>query len=253
MAKNRLGEVRKNNKGTEMKIITYRKADDIDVQFLDEYGYIKEHTMYQLFKIGQIKNPYDKTIYNIGCIGVGNHKIWDNDIKRNSPVYDIWSAMIERCYVNKKKYPAYYGIVTICDEWLVFQNFAKWYDENKYECEGRLHVDKDILHPGNKVYSPENCILLPQRINELFFVSSRGTSNLPQGIREAVTGYSASFQGKHLGTYKTLKEVCEAYINRKEQIIRDVANEYKNIIPEIAYNALMNYKMDVDRFMEKSY
>ena len=170
MAKNRLGEVRKNNKGTDMKIITYRKADDIDVQFLDEYGYIKEHTMYQLFKIGQIKNPYDKTIYNIGCIGVGNHKIWDNDIKRNSPVYDIWSAMIERCYINKKKYPAYYGIVTICDEWLVFQNFAEWYDENKYECEGRLHVDKDILHPGNKVYSPENCILLPQRINELFSV-----------------------------------------------------------------------------------
>lgn len=52
---------------------------------------------------------------------------------------------------------------------------------NRYECKGRLHVDKDILHPGNKVYSPENCILLPQRINELFFVSSRGTSNLPQG------------------------------------------------------------------------
>ena len=76
---------------------------------------------------------------------------------------------------------------------------------------------------------------------------------MPQGIREAVTGYSASFQGKHLGTYKTLREACEAYINRKEQIIRDVANEYKNIIPEIAYNALMNYKMDVDRFMEKSY
>lgn len=60
MTKNRLGEVRKNNKGTDMKIITYRKADDIDVQFLDGYGYIKEHTMYQLFNLGQIKNPYDR-------------------------------------------------------------------------------------------------------------------------------------------------------------------------------------------------
>ena len=36
----------------------------------------------------------------------------------------------------------------------------------------------------------------------------------------------------HLGTYKTLKDACEAYINRKEKIIRDIANEYKNIIPE---------------------
>lgn len=250
---NHLGEVRKNNKGTKMKIIVYRRRDDIDVQFLDENGYIATHKTYFGFKLGQIKNPYDKTIYNIGCIGVGDHQIWDNDIKRNSPVYDIWSAMIERCYVNKKKYPAYCGIVTICDEWLIFQNFAKWYDENKYECEGRLHVDKDILHPGNKVYSPENCILLPQRINELFSVCSRGKSGLPQGIKKCKTGYSAQYCKKYLGTYRTLKEACKAYVNAKEQIIRDVANEYKGIIPEIAYNALMDYKMDVDRFMEKSY
>lgn len=253
MVQNRLGEIRKNNKGTDMKIIAYRKGSDIDVQFLDEYGYIKEHTNYSLFKLGQIKNPYDKTIYNIGCIGVGNYQIWDNDIKRNSPVYDIWSAMIERCYINKKKYPAYYGIVTICDEWLVFQNFAKWYDENKYDCEGRLHLDKDILNPGNKIYSPENCILLPQRINELFSVCTRGKSDLPQGIKKCVTGYSANYRGKSLGVYKTLRKACEVYIDKKEETIRAVANEYKEIIPEIAYKALINYKMDVDRFIEKHY
>lgn len=253
MKQNRLGEIRKNNKGTEMKIVSYRKGSDIDVQFLDEYGYIKEHTTYSLFKLGQIKNPYDKTIYNIGCIGVGDYQIWDNDIKRNSPVYDIWSAMIERCYINKKKYPAYYGIVTICDEWLVFQNFAKWYDENKYDCEGRLHLDKDILHPGNKVYSPENCILLPQRINELFSVCTRGKSNLPQGIKKCVKGYSVNYRGESLGIYKTLIEACEVYIHKKEETIKAVANEYKEIIPEIAYNALLNYKMNVDRFIEKHY
>lgn len=248
-----IGEIRKNNKGTSMKIIAYRKGTDIDVEFLDNHHYVFKHAMYTNFTKGQIKNPYDKTIYNIGCIGVGNHKIWDNDIKRNSPVYDIWSAMIERCYVNKKKYPAYHGIVTICDEWLVFQNFAKWYDENKYQCDGRLHVDKDILYPGNKVYSPENCILIPQRINELFSVCSRGKSNLPQGIKKWKTGYSASYCGKSLGMYKTLKEACEVYIKRKEQAIREVANEYKGIIPETVYNALINYKIDVERFMEKHY
>lgn len=43
------------------------------------------------------------------------------------------------------------------------------------------------------------------------------------------------------------------YINKKEEMIRAVANEYKEIIPEIAYNALMNYKMDIDRFIEKHY
>ena len=37
---NRLGEVRENKYGTKMKIIAYRKSDDIDIQFLDEHGYI---------------------------------------------------------------------------------------------------------------------------------------------------------------------------------------------------------------------
>ena len=40
---NRLGEVRNNKFGTPMKIVEYRCADDIDVEFLDEHHYIKEH------------------------------------------------------------------------------------------------------------------------------------------------------------------------------------------------------------------
>lgn len=33
---------------------------------------------------------------------------------------------------------------------------------NKYECDERLYIDKDILYPGNKVYSPDTCLLVPQ-------------------------------------------------------------------------------------------
>ena len=46
----RLGEINKNKFGTEMKIIAYRKSDDIDIQFLDEYGYVFEHQIYSNFK-----------------------------------------------------------------------------------------------------------------------------------------------------------------------------------------------------------
>lgn len=52
---NRLGEIRKNKFGTEMKIIAYRKYDDIDVQFLDKDGYIFKHQIYANFKSGGIK------------------------------------------------------------------------------------------------------------------------------------------------------------------------------------------------------
>lgn len=45
-----LGEIRKNNKGTLMKIIRYGGKSDIDIEFLDEFHYIKEHCLYINFK-----------------------------------------------------------------------------------------------------------------------------------------------------------------------------------------------------------
>ena len=48
-----------------MKIIQYKNQSDIDVEFLDDFHYIKRHNTYSNFKNGGIKNPYDKTIFGI--------------------------------------------------------------------------------------------------------------------------------------------------------------------------------------------
>ena len=64
---------------------------------------------------------------------------------------------------------------------ICFQNFAKWFDDNKYEVDGRLHIDKDILYPNCKIYSPETCLLIPQRINMLF-LNKPNKRGLPNGI-----------------------------------------------------------------------
>ena len=69
MNNKRLFEIRNNNNGTPMQIIAYRKQSDIDVKFLDGYDYIREHTTYSNFQRGQVKNPFDKTICNVGYIG----------------------------------------------------------------------------------------------------------------------------------------------------------------------------------------
>ena len=71
--KERLGEINKNKFGTEMKIIAYRKSNDIDVQFLDKDGYIFKHQIYANFKSGGIRNPYDKNICGVGYMGVGKY------------------------------------------------------------------------------------------------------------------------------------------------------------------------------------
>ena len=61
------------------------------------------------------------------------------------------------------------------------QIFSDWSDENKYKCGERLHIYKDILYPGNKIYSPDTCILVPQRIN-LLFMNKPNKRGLPNGI-----------------------------------------------------------------------
>ena len=69
------------------------------------------------------------------------------------------------CYDENelKKEPSYIGC-KVCEEWLNFQNFARWIYDNKYECDD-LELDKDLLIKGNKIYSPNTCCLLPHEIN----------------------------------------------------------------------------------------
>ena len=53
----RLGETRLNKQGTIMKIVRYGSNTDIDIEFMDDFHYIKEHQTYSNFKTGGIKNP----------------------------------------------------------------------------------------------------------------------------------------------------------------------------------------------------
>ena len=240
---NIIGEERLNTYGTLMRIVSARKKDDIDVQFLDEHGYIKEHCIYENFKRGQIKNPYDKSKYGVGYIGVGKHKAKVN-CKYNY-IYDAWADMLNRCYHSKNRFPAYYGIFEVCSEWHNFQVFGDWYEENEYQVDGRLHLDKDILYPGCRIYSPKTCILVPQRIN-LLFSNKPNNRGLPNGIYKIKNGYMAKYQGNKIGNYSTLEEAYAAYAMIKEKTIKSVADEYVNIIPKKVYEALYAYKVDIN-------
>ena len=54
-----VGEINTNTHGTKMKIVRYGSNEDIDIEFLDEFHYIKEHQAYSNFKSGGVKNPYE--------------------------------------------------------------------------------------------------------------------------------------------------------------------------------------------------
>lgn len=163
----RTGEININNQGTEMKIIAYRNSSDMDVEFLDTHHYVKTNVPYINFKRGCVSNPYDRTVFGIGYLGERKDKAV---VKHDDDRYACWQHMIERCYLEKKKdiHPSYYGISEVSEEWQCYANFASWYDYHYYEVNERLHLDKDILYKGNKIYSPHHCIFVPQRINLQF-------------------------------------------------------------------------------------
>lgn len=146
------------------KIIEYKNANNIIIEFQDEHKF-KMKTSYFNWKNKNIKNPYEKNIYNVAYKGNTHSKI--NGIKKES--YKTWYAMIQRCYKdcynNKKTYIDCF----VCDEWLCYENFEKWFDKNYYIVNNEvMNLDKDILIKGNKIYSPKTCCFVPKRINILF-------------------------------------------------------------------------------------
>lgn len=226
-----------------MKIISYRNKSDIDIEFQDENKYVSKHNLYVNFERGQVKNPYDRSICGHGYIGVGQYKAGSN-----VRAYVIWRSMFMRCYAETSKhlFPAYYGVCSVCREWCNYQVFAKWYYDNYYEVDGRLHIDKDILCPGNKIYSPDKCLLVPQRINMLFVKHRKNHFNLPEGILLTKSGkYKTTYQGVSYGTFSTIEEAICKYLETKENAIQTIAESYKSIIPQKVYDALKNYEVTV--------
>ena len=163
----RTGERGINTFGSEMVIVEYRGALDIDVYF-PEYNWTAKGVQYGHFKEGNVKCPYEKRYYGIGYLGEGKYKVWENG--KHTRVYKTWNHMLQRCYSEKyhEKESTYINC-EVCNEWHNFQNFGKWFDDNYYEIEGEeMNLDKDILVKHNKIYSPETCVFVPHKINKLF-------------------------------------------------------------------------------------
>lgn len=246
----RTGEVGVSSQGEKMVIVRYGNKADIDVQFED--GTIVEHREYGHFKKGNIKNPYFPSVHGIGFIGIGKFKPCDENGKITK-CYKTWEHMLERCYCSKfqEKNPTYKGC-RVCEEWWNFQKFAEWYYEHYYEFGNNqlMALDKDILHKGNKIYSPYNCVFTPQCINNLFIKNNKIRGNFPIGINKVKDKFVARLNKGNepirLGTYDTVEEAFLAYKQAKEQYIKETAEEYKLLIPHELYQALMNYKVEID-------
>ena len=247
--KDRTGEERIMNCGQKAKIIKYRNARDIDVEF--ESGYISEHKLYGSFLRGNIM---DKSIPNVQKYGTKGDLKAINDNNKIVQSYQVWQKMMQRCYDPNfhKNNPTYSGI-TVCEEWMLYENFNKWFNDNYYEVEDdKMCLDKDILFKNNTVYSPATCVFVPKRINSLFTKRQNDRGNYYIGVtyHKGIGKFNAkcsTLNGrKHIGYFDTELEAFIAYKNFKESYIKDVAEEYKNKIPEKLYEAMVRYEVDIN-------
>jgi len=142
--------------------------------------------------------------------------------------YTAWTDMLTRCYSKKllESYPTYIG-TSVCSEWLYATTFKKWMDQQDWHGKS---LDKDIIVPGNKLYSPETCAFVLQATN-LFVIARDASYTCVRRI-----AYS----------YKNTISVCNTYPSSIRHVVlcprytivcasctcvRRRRNSYKNTIP----------------------
>ena len=262
----RTGETNVSNEGCAMKIVEYNSTLDIGIEFQDEHKY-RVHTQYQAFKNGECKNPFFPSVYGHGYLGIdkNGNVPKTNEFKDGklcaTQEYHKWQNMLQRCFDNKlkEKNPTYKD-VTCCERWLCFANFLEDFEvlkqEYNWNVDEKLQLDKDILHKGNKIYSLENCVLVPDYINFLFIKNDTKRGEYPIGVsyNKQNKKYQArcriNGKRKGLGLYNTPEEAFNAYKIAKENEIKRVAEDcvLKGYITKDGrlYNAMMGYQIGID-------
>jgi hypothetical protein len=246
----RIGEINYNKKGGKMTIIEYNGSNNVVVEF--ENGYKTECT-YGQFKSGLIRSPYDKRVHNIGYLGEYDKEY--NPLSSNI-YYKKWYGMMQRCYSKayQKGMKTYEGC-TVCEEWHCFDTFSKWMIDNYYNVYNEVMcLDKDILIKGNKIYSPETCVFVPENINLLFVKCDNSRGEYPIGVyynEKLINKYSSSFHNHiinkqiYLGNFDSKEEAFKEYKKGKEIYIKEVAERYKEQIPLVLYDAMYNWIVEI--------
>ena len=261
----RTGETNISNEGCLMKIIEYNNCNDITVEFEDVYKY-RLHTRYRYFKNSECKNPYFPSVFGHGYLGVDRNGNVPKTIElkdgrwHTTQEYHKWQKMLERCFDNKckERYPTYKD-VTCCDRWLCYADFledlAVLKQEHNWNGDEKLQLDKDILHKNNKIYSLENCVLIPNWINTLFIKCDAKRGAYPIGVsydkRNKKYQANCRINGKkiRIGRYNTIEEAFNTYKQAKENEIKRVANDcvQKGFISKDSrlYKAMINYQVKI--------
>lgn len=246
MASIKVGDVFTNNQGCRAIVLAYNNKNDVLIEFLDHYIY-RRSVFACALQNGGFKNLLYPSVVGVGCIGVGEYAAKINGVVTRA--YHAWGNMLTRCYDERlrSRFPTY-ADCTVCESWLNYQNFAKWFNENNYNIDD-YEVDKDLIKNGNKVYCPQFCALVPRDLNILLSKPKITSKKLPVGVSRNGKSFRSRYSGLDnitifIGNFKTAQEAHQEYVIAKEAYVKEVANKWRGRIDERVYNSLMNWTVN---------
>lgn len=224
------------------------KIGKVKVKFSNTGGIFSFHVS-EVYK-NKVKDYLYPSVFGVGFLG--EETVNSCDPIKNT-IISIWNGMLHRCYNPKyiEVRPTYAECSSSLD-WRNQVNFKSWFlkqIENGFYQEG-WELDKDLLVRGNKIYSSDTCVFLPQRLNQLLQVKKQSKYNWLPGVNfEKSRGKfkaEVNFNGKryYLPRRETELECFLDYKELKEKLVREDAENWKGQIDPRAYEALRNYSLD---------
>lgn len=235
------GDVYCTNQYGKVEVLSILPSSRVLVRFLNT-GSVKDFRKDAILS-GQIRDLFSPKTYGVGFIGEGIYKATKTG--EHIKHYKCWSGMLERCYSEKyHSKENYKGRVTVCEEWLNYQNFADWFEYNYIE---GWQLDKDISK--SNTYSPESCHFLPKELN-VFFTGRRyyrgenpiGVAHRGKGSYEVYISDGNKMDSKYLGSYKTPEEAFNVYKREKRLLLNNLISKYYDLLPRRTLAVLRNYE-----------
>jgi len=179
----------------------------------------------------QIAYTNDKLVYGVG-INDANYLVQTQvDGKRTRcPFYTRWKKMLARCYSAsyQQKNPTRKDD-SVIQQWLKFSNFKAWMQNQDWQ--GK-QLNKNLLRPNNKIYSPENCCFLDKATQAIITEHSKIIGGVyPQGVSfdKKTTKFKAYNKKTCIGIFDTPEEASQAYRKFKTKLILDAAEKQTDI------------------------
>lgn len=207
------GERFSHKKYGEYLIVEHHNSEKAKIRFLN--------TGYEYY--ATIKHIRDREVKD--RLFVNKYGLIYGGRQSNPVAYKCWYNMIMRCSSRDKSYLN----CEVCEEWLNFSKFNKWF-QSQYRQDG-WHLDKDIRMRGNKIYSPDTCCFIPSELNTFFEKHIKAKGYGMNRNKSKFVAYIRNQGAKiHIGTFNTEMEARMAYLSGKKNLLMLLIDKYSNCL-----------------------